>query len=131
MVLYYKADSADLDSLTKEEMEEGKEDIKMGTKEECWDELASEPSDPPGMKSLEDQEGHGKSQDQDGKKEDNKDEDNSDSCPEASEENNPLKLSKNKKVTTATGSQVGNGLVPYVRRVLHPSSSAALRVLTV
>nr|XP_036875522.1 coiled-coil domain-containing protein 136 isoform X9 [Manis javanica] len=97
VVLYYKADSADLDSLTKEEMEEGKEDIKMGTKEECWDELASEPSDPPGMKSLEDQEGHGKSQDQDGKKEDNKDEDNSDSCPEASEENNPLKLSKNKK----------------------------------
>ncbi|XP_036764984.2 coiled-coil domain-containing protein 136 isoform X9 [Manis pentadactyla] len=97
VVLYYKADSADLDGLTKEEIEEGKEDIKMGTKEECWDELASEPSDLPGMKSIEDQEGHGKSQDQDDKKEDNKDEDNSDSCPEASEENNPLKLSKNKK----------------------------------
>ncbi|XP_040327958.1 coiled-coil domain-containing protein 136 isoform X5 [Herpailurus yagouaroundi] len=97
VVLYYKANHTDLYDLTKEEMEEGKKETKEETKQESWEEVASQASDPAEVKSPEDKEGaYEESQEQGGKEEDNKDQ-SDDACPEASEENSPLKLSENKK----------------------------------
>ncbi|XP_058580340.1 coiled-coil domain-containing protein 136 isoform X3 [Neofelis nebulosa] len=97
VVLYYKAKHMDLYDLTKEEVEEGKKETREETKQESWEEVASQASDPAEVKSTEDKEGaYEESQEQGGKEEDNKDE-SDDACPEASEENSPLKLSENKK----------------------------------
>ncbi|XP_029779621.1 coiled-coil domain-containing protein 136 isoform X1 [Suricata suricatta] len=91
VVLYYKASHMDLDNQT----EEGKKEIKEETKQESWEDGVSEASDPAEMKSAEDTEGaFEESQEQEGKAEDNKDDG---ACPEASEGNNPLKLSESKK----------------------------------
>ncbi|XP_053754280.1 coiled-coil domain-containing protein 136 isoform X2 [Panthera pardus] len=101
VVLYYKANHTDLYDLTKEEVEEGKKETKEETKQESWEEVASQASDPAEVKSTEDKEGaYEESQEQGGKEEDNKDE-SDDACPEASEENSPLKLSENKKPSPA------------------------------
>ncbi|XP_014640517.1 PREDICTED: coiled-coil domain-containing protein 136 isoform X2 [Ceratotherium simum simum] len=103
VVLYYKASHKDLDELAKEEKKEEmddqkKEEMEEETKEESWEELVSEPPDPIEIKSTEDpEEGQEEFQDQEGKEEDNEDEEDDDSCPEASEENNPLKLSESNK----------------------------------
>lgn len=101
MVLYYKASHRDLDDLTKEGKkedteDENKEEIKEESKE-SWDELVSEPPDPTEIKSVEGEEGLEDSQDQEEKEEDDS------SSPEASEENNPLKISESRKVTAAKG----------------------------
>ncbi|XP_058580339.1 coiled-coil domain-containing protein 136 isoform X2 [Neofelis nebulosa] len=101
VVLYYKAKHMDLYDLTKEEVEEGKKETREETKQESWEEVASQASDPAEVKSTEDKEGaYEESQEQGGKEEDNKDE-SDDACPEASEENSPLKLSENKKPSPA------------------------------
>lgn len=123
MVLHYKASHTDLGDLT--EMEEGKEKIK-DMKQVLWNEVVSVMSEPPEVKSTEDEDGvYEESQKQEGKEEDSKDESTDDACPEASEESNPLKLSESKKVTTVKGWiewEVGSGLpqVPLCGGVTQP-----------
>ncbi|XP_072620204.1 coiled-coil domain-containing protein 136 isoform X3 [Vulpes vulpes] len=95
VVLHYKASHTDLGDLT--EMEEGKEKIK-NMKQVLWNEVVSVMSEPPEVKSTEDEDGvYEESQKQEGKEEDSKDESTDDACPEASEGSNPLKLSESKK----------------------------------
>lgn len=111
VVLYYKASNPDPDDLPnlpdlpKEEkkMEENREETEEEPKEEARDELVSEPPAPVEMKATEDaEEGFEESQDQEGKEEDNRDEEDNNPRPETSEEN-PLKISESRKVTTAKG----------------------------
>ncbi|XP_045877439.1 coiled-coil domain-containing protein 136 isoform X4 [Meles meles] len=99
VVLYYKASHTDLDGLLQEEVEEEKEEeIKKDTKQDFCNELVSVPSEPTEMRSPKAEEGcYEESQEQEGKEEDHKDESDNDACPEASEGNNPLKLSESKK----------------------------------
>ncbi|XP_044102460.1 coiled-coil domain-containing protein 136 isoform X3 [Neovison vison] len=99
VVLYYKASHTDLDGLLQEEVEEEKEEeIKKDTKQDSCNELVSVPSEPTEMRSPKAEEGcYEESQEQEGKEEDRKVESDNDACPEASEGNNPLKLSESKK----------------------------------
>ncbi|XP_045877438.1 coiled-coil domain-containing protein 136 isoform X3 [Meles meles] len=103
VVLYYKASHTDLDGLLQEEVEEEKEEeIKKDTKQDFCNELVSVPSEPTEMRSPKAEEGcYEESQEQEGKEEDHKDESDNDACPEASEGNNPLKLSESKKPSPA------------------------------
>ncbi|XP_044918897.1 coiled-coil domain-containing protein 136 isoform X3 [Mustela nigripes] len=99
VVLYYKASHTDLDGLLQEEVEEEKEEeIKKDTKQDSCNELVSVPSEPTEMRSPKAEEGcYEESQEQEGKEEDRKVESDNDACPEASEGNNPLRLSESKK----------------------------------
>lgn len=126
VVLYYKASHTDLDGLLQEEVEEEKEEeIKKDTKQDSCNELVSVPSEPTEMRSPKAEEGcYEESQEQEGKEEDRKVESDNDACPEASEGNNPLKLSESKKVTAVEGWiewEVGSGpQVPWCGRVTRP-----------
>ncbi|KAF0877748.1 CC136 protein, partial [Crocuta crocuta] len=101
VVLYYKASHTNLDSVTKEETEKGKKEIREETKHKSREDEASEASGPAEMKSAEDKEGPSEeSQEQEGKAEDDKGVRDG-ACPEASEGNNPLKLSESKKPSPA------------------------------
>lgn len=126
VVLYYKASHTDLDGLLQEEVEEEKEEeIKKDTKQDSCNELVSVPSEPTEMRSPKAEEGcYEESQEQEGKEEDRKVESDNDACPEASEGNNPLRLSESKKVTVVEGWiawEVGSGpQVPWCGRVTWP-----------
>lgn len=108
MVLYYKASQEQLDKLGKEEQkkeevkETTKEERKEEAKEESWEELATVPTDPKEVKSTQDQEEEGEEyKEQEDKEENNEDEEDGSSSEIAEE--NPLKISESKKVTTARG----------------------------
>jgi len=125
VVLYYKASHTDLGVLIQEEVEEEEEEIKKDSKQDSCHELVSVPSEPAEIKSAKAEEGcYEESQEQEGKEDDNKDESASDTCPEASEGNNPLKLSESKKVTAVEGRtewEVGSGApVPWCGGVTQP-----------
>ncbi|XP_073755271.1 coiled-coil domain-containing protein 136 isoform X3 [Callorhinus ursinus] len=98
VVLYYKASHMDLGGLIQEEVEEEEEEIKKDSKQDSCNELVSAPSEPAEIKSAEAEQGcYEESQEQEGKEDDDKDESAKDTCPEASEGSNPLKLSESKK----------------------------------
>ncbi|XP_027429733.1 coiled-coil domain-containing protein 136 isoform X3 [Zalophus californianus] len=98
VVLYYKASHTDLGGLIQEEVEEEEEEIKKDWKQDSCNELVSVPSEPAEIKSAEAEQGcYEESQEQEGKEDDDKDESAKDTCPEASEGSNPLKLSESKK----------------------------------
>lgn len=109
MVLYYAASKSHLDELAKEEEkkeeveEPKKEETQEETKEQHSDELAAEPTDAKEAKTTEDHEEENKESSEQNKEEDNEEEDDNDYSPETAEENNPLKLSESKKVTTIKG----------------------------
>lgn len=124
VVLYYKASHMDLGGLIQEEVEEEEEEIKKDWKQDSCNELVSVPSEPAEIKSAEAEQGcYEESQEQEGK-EDDKDESAKDTCPEASEGSNPLKLSESKKVTAVEGWtewEVGSGAqVPWCGGVTQP-----------
>ncbi|XP_034876957.1 coiled-coil domain-containing protein 136 isoform X2 [Mirounga leonina] len=98
VVLYYKASHTDLGVLIQEEVEEEEEEIKKDSKQDSCNELVSVPSEPAEIKSAKAEEGcYEEPQEREGKEDDTKDESANDTCPEASEGNNPLKLSESKK----------------------------------
>ncbi|XP_064431047.1 coiled-coil domain-containing protein 136 isoform X4 [Mirounga angustirostris] len=125
VVLYYKASHTDLGVLIQEEVEEEEEEIKKDSKQDSCNELVSVPSEPAEIKSAKAEEGcYEESQEREGKEDDTKDESANDTCPEASEGNNPLKLSESKKVTAVEGWtewEVGSGApVPWCGGVTQP-----------
>ncbi|XP_006745570.1 coiled-coil domain-containing protein 136 [Leptonychotes weddellii] len=102
VVLYYKASHTDLGVLIQEEAEEEEEEIKKDSKQDSCNELVSVPSEPAEIKSAKAEEGcYEESQEREGKEDDTKDESANDTCPEASEGDNPLKLSESKKPSPA------------------------------
>ncbi|XP_036353169.2 coiled-coil domain-containing protein 136 isoform X2 [Ochotona princeps] len=99
VVLYYKVSQSELEKLAKEEKEEEdkKREPEGKEKKECQDKQATEPADLKIKPTEEEEEEYEEYKEEEDKEEDDEDEENSDSRPETSEEDNPLRLSESKK----------------------------------